>query len=308
MTETHWYMACGLRIASELEVPEFGAAEPGDADLKICFNNRAAAALARVDLRGPFPEGVLRTPDGLVLSVAGVGEFLVPDGSAIHITRAAGFDAAKLRLYLLGTVTAMVLHHRQRLVLHGAAVLNDGAISVFVGDSGAGKSTLAAHLAKRGHAVITDDVLSLEPGDDARLVGYPGSHMFKLWQDSLDTLGRRHEGLSAVGARATKFFVPNATHAPQAAAPLAEVFELMRCEGPPRVEDVPGLAALPLVERHVFRPGLVEMIGDVATQFRHLTTVATTARVSRLYRPWDIASMDAVLDLIEDHWRDRRNH
>lgn len=44
------------------------------------------------------------------------------------------------------------------VLLHSAAILEDGQASVFFGHSGAGKSTLAGNALKAGHAILSDDL------------------------------------------------------------------------------------------------------------------------------------------------------
>ncbi|HVR38367.1 MAG TPA: hypothetical protein VMU84_04675, partial [Thermoanaerobaculia bacterium] len=84
------------------------------------------------------------------------------DGSAIWCTwETTAEDAAT---YLLGPILAFVVRLRGALALHASAVLVDDRAIVFAAPPGGGKSTLAAAFARRGHAVLADDVVRLEPG------------------------------------------------------------------------------------------------------------------------------------------------
>jgi hypothetical protein len=51
-------------------------------------------------------------------------------------------------------------------LFHASAVSIDGAVCAFVGTSGTGKTSVALQLVAAGAALVTDDVLALEPGDD----------------------------------------------------------------------------------------------------------------------------------------------
>jgi hypothetical protein len=63
--------------------------------------------------------------------------------------------------YLLGPVLGLLLRLRGITCLHASAVTFGGSSVVFVGSEGAGKSTTAAALARRGHAVLSDDIVAL---------------------------------------------------------------------------------------------------------------------------------------------------
>jgi len=63
--------------------------------------------------------------------------------------------------YLLGPVFGLLLRLRGVTCLHASAVAFDNWSVVFVGPEGAGKSTTAAAFAKRGYAVLSDDIVAL---------------------------------------------------------------------------------------------------------------------------------------------------
>ena len=64
--------------------------------------------------------------------------------------------------YLLGPVFGLLLRLRGVTCLHASAVAFGDRCVVFVGPEGAGKSTTAAAFAKRGYAVLSDDIVALE--------------------------------------------------------------------------------------------------------------------------------------------------
>lgn len=64
--------------------------------------------------------------------------------------------------YLLGPVLGLLLRLRGVNCLHASAVvIGEGAVA-FVGAAGSGKSTAAAALARRGYAVISDDIVAMQ--------------------------------------------------------------------------------------------------------------------------------------------------
>lgn len=97
-----------------------------------------------------------------------------PDTSSLE-------DAAT---YLLGPVLGLLLRLRGLTCLHASAVVFGGHAVAFVGEEGAGKSTTAAAFARRGHAVISDDIVALVERQDAFFV-LPAYPYLSLWADSV---------------------------------------------------------------------------------------------------------------------------
>ena len=60
---------------------------------------------------------------------------------------------------------------RGETVLHASAVAIESSVFAFVGQSGRGKSTLAALLCVDGAELVTDDVLTVDPGPPVTCVG-----------------------------------------------------------------------------------------------------------------------------------------
>ena len=63
---------------------------------------------------------------------------------------------------LTGTVMALVSRLRGRLTLHGAAISIGDRLIGLLAEKGMGKSTTALALLQRGHALLSDDIISLE--------------------------------------------------------------------------------------------------------------------------------------------------
>jgi hypothetical protein len=88
---------------------------------------------------------------------------------------------------LLDQVLPLVLNHRGKEVLHGAAVVTPYGACAFVGPTGSGKSTLAASFLASGYSVLTDDCVVLDTCADNLVVvpAYPG---LRLWDDAITAL------------------------------------------------------------------------------------------------------------------------
>jgi hypothetical protein len=89
--------------------------------------------------------------------------------------------------FLLGPVLGLLLRLRGITCLHASAVAFDRRAVAFVGDAGAGKSTTAAAFARRGCAVLSDDVVAITEHDGAFHV-LPAYPYLSLWPDSVKML------------------------------------------------------------------------------------------------------------------------
>jgi hypothetical protein len=89
--------------------------------------------------------------------------------------------------YLLGPVLGLVLRLRGIPCIHASAVVIENRAIAFVGEEGAGKSTTAAAFARRGHAVLSDDIVALVEQDGAIHVR-PAYPYLSLWPDSVRML------------------------------------------------------------------------------------------------------------------------
>lgn len=302
-----WYKAYGLVIRSEIELPEFLPAAPTANDVAIRISDDAAAQWA-VSGAGeteaysfvPVPAG------GFVMRAPGICDYWVREGREVILTPDRDTDLVSVRLFLLGSAFGMVFHQRGMLVLHGATVLHDRGATLFVGESGQGKSTLAAHLGRAGHGILGDDTMPLWPRARGAYEVWPGSRMFKLWSDTIDSLGEVADGLDSVGARLDKYFFPNRVQPPDRPAPLFEIVELIarHASSEPGLDALTGLEALRVVTANTYRPEYVPLLGREAEHFRLCSELAGRVAVVRLTRPWAMERIGESFDLIRARWAD----
>ena len=115
-------------------------------------------------------------------------DFLIDGGgSKVWATWPGALTMDDIAPYLSGPILGFVLRLRGRTSLHASAVIVHGRAVAFVGPAGAGKSTTAAAFARRGHAVLTEDIVTLSESDEGFgvLSGYP---WIRLWPASVEAL------------------------------------------------------------------------------------------------------------------------
>jgi hypothetical protein len=297
------YRGYGLSLVSELELPEYLPAPVfDDPDIRISLD--AGALDAWEGSAGAVGEFIPARPGGHLLRVSGVAVYHVSGGCDIRISIEPGADPGLVRLFTIGSAMGMALHQRGILVLHGATVARGGRARILVGDSGAGKSTLAARLGQAGYAVLGDDTMALWNAPEGRAGKWlwQGSRVFKLWEDSIAAMGVGVEGLTRLGNRTDKYYVPNPGPAADAGVELAEILVLETGDGPPRIEPLDGIRALQAVAVNTYRPEYVGLLGREVEHFRQCGELTRDVPVSRLIRPWGLPRIEETLDLVLSRW------
>ena len=169
------YRAYGLRIRSDLQLPEFSSASVEKADLDIrlkpvSWPSPELAAGAILDL----------SADTQYLGWDKVARFAIRKAREISVEPAPEAGEPLVRLPLLGPVMALFLYLRGHFVLHASAIAIGGRGAIFVGDRTAGKSTTAAALVGAGHRLLADDVVAIDVSKRSAPCLLPGFPQLKL--------------------------------------------------------------------------------------------------------------------------------
>jgi hypothetical protein len=299
------YTAYGLRIQSTLALPELMTSE----DASVADNAEADVVVRFGKMEG-LPakfNGAYRfihaTSGGIHLTWRGIGAFLIRDGREIIIDPASGVEERVLRLFTLGTTLALLLHQRgDVVVLHASAVTIFGQTVAFVGAKHAGKSTIAATLHKHGHDVVADDILAIDLREN-RVRALPGFPHFKLWPDSVTSLGYVPESLPQLhpdfekrSYRVSEGFLSTST-------PLKCIYIL--CQGQePSLEPLRPQAALMALMPHWygarFGKELLQSLG-LSTHFRQCADLVNRVTICRLTRSPYLSALPDVAQLVEAH-------
>lgn len=129
------------------------------------------------------------------------GDRMLEYGSAqLHIDATASWltfhqgsesDAVWQRFFLDTGLLLVALTRGRRLLHAGAVMIGVGTVAL-LGQSGAGKSTTLAELVLRGHALVCDDVLPLEPTEDGSWLAHPTPPVMNLsneWRPGASAIG-----------------------------------------------------------------------------------------------------------------------
>ena len=223
-------------------------------------------------------------------------------GREVWATWPDPWTADDMATYLLGPVFAFILRLRGVTCLHASAIAVEGRAVVFVGPAGAGKSTVAATFARRGYAVMSDDVVALHDDGGAPSV-QPGPSRIRLWPESVLALYGSAEALPRLTPTWDKRFLDAASDGhrfQERPLPLSAIYVLgERGSHPtaPRVEPLSPAAALIALVTNTQASHLADE-GIRARDFRRLGRVATSVRVCRAIPHEDVARLPALCDAV----------
>lgn len=227
-------------------------------------------------------EQVLVGPGRLWLDIPDVAVYYATGGKEVTVAPYKDADPGAVALFLLGSCMGALLWQRGFTVLHGNAIKIQDGIAICVGHSGAGKSTLAAEFARRGHDIISDDVVAI----DSNVRTMPGIGRIKLWKRSLDHFQIQSETLSRIRKGEDKFSLKFAPADYESPLPVRWIFVLEPDEClAPSIEPLQGSGGLSALLQHSYRKELIRHLGLQKSHFINCTKILSETKVAKLCRP-----------------------
>jgi len=294
------YDYAGLRISSELELPEWESflhASPfTDQDVVIRLepaeNEEFAALLA----------GPIISSDEYYFYVPEVGAFRITNGNEIVVYPLASVGKNELRLFLLGSAWGSLCYQRGLFAVHASAVCIGNEAVLFCALPGKGKSTMTAFLAAEGCALVSDDLCCIAMQPQERPLVYPSTQRFRLWKDALDVLGWNFNELERDHFRFDKFLLPWREEPIITPVPLRAIYLLEW--GEHKLVRLSGLNALHrFVAAATYRGELLEKMGLSAAYWQRCLELVQMVPVWELTRPKDLTIMADTVAMLADHWR-----
>lgn len=319
-TRASWaqYTAFGLRITSELKLPELVLSASEAAEDVIIRQADLTAWSDQLEQTNYVIQG-----ERFMLQIPGTAIFAVREGREIEVCPYPGADMDTVRLFLLGSCMGVLLMQRRILPIHGSAVVIEGKAYAFVGESGAGKSTLAAAFRQAGYPMASDDVIAVKAAASGPIV-YPAYPQQKLRMSSLLELeslqslqGNKHvrpqkhrlvltsghpvlpqygELLKLIGEW-NKYAVPTVDEFYNEPISLGGVFELVAEPSSqlPAVTEQPlnVLGCLHTLLLHTYRRGTIARMGLGEWHFE------TAARMARKVEGWRLLRVSSVFTVSE---------
>lgn len=293
---SNYYLAYGLTITSDLQINELLEVEKcNDTDVKI--------KIGKVPERMKFPieetDWYQAKEDELIFTAPNVAKYYVHHGREIIIEPLTEEKSLAIRVYLLGTAFGAILLQRGRVPFHGGGLSINNKGIIITGESGAGKSTVTNALMRKGHDMVTDDVVALEIDGDNKLLIYPSYPKQKLWNDSAKHMEIDINQLSKIDGVNDKYYVPVEKFCYQPTE-LKAVFELkpIRCQEV-FVEELTGREQLEVLLNHTYRSIFIQPFGLMKAHFLQCVEMTKMIKVYRLYRPENEFTMEEQVKSIE---------
>jgi hypothetical protein len=316
-----FYSAFALKIRSDRLIPGLIAAPARAAmpDVDIVLGSRPLEAGARstateelyytsadLDERGQPAFRIWRAADGELLRmeyVDGVQFWLDRGGAKIWCTWPENLSIADASVYLLGPVLGLLLRLRGVTCLHASAVAFGTRAVAFAGPAGAGKSTTAAALGRRGHAIISDDILAVRECA-GEFLAFPAHPYLGLWPDSVAMLygtGKKIPEFAPTWEKGRMGLAENKLAFQERSLPLGAIFLLgERADDPvaPWIEEVSSRESLMGLLSNSYGTNLLEKEMR-AREFELLGRMVTMVPTWRLRPSTDRHKVEALCALIE---------
>ena len=225
------------------------------------------------------------------------------EGTEVWATWPSNLAMEDAATYLLGPVLGILLRLRGVTCLHASAVAFGEIAVAFVGSEGAGKSTTAAALARRGHAILSDDVVALAERSGSFLV-HPAYPYLCLWPESVESLYGSREALPQFSANYEKRCLSlekQELRFAERAMPLAAIYILgdRRGDPAPLVEELAPQNAFLALVANTFATNTLDS-GMRAKEFEILARLAPSVPIRGLCAHRDASRLPELCDLLNE--------
>lgn len=293
-----WYYSLyGLIVKSTIKLPVVARDE-----------HREPGVIVDIADGLPLPEGEGKRfyfevgPEFAQFQYRDVALYTISKEGRISVSPLNATDISSSVTTLLGAPFAILLLQRGCSVFHASGIEVGGKAVCFMGRSGAGKSTIACSLLVRGHKLISDDLIILNPSSPEPLAPASGYTWMKISEEASLTLKLPVEHLCCLqkGAPKLKYQLCNDgfSHSPGK----------LRCIYVPvwgdrfSIERVKSSEAMLYMEEHAYgyvpRP-LYRQAEH--SRFLQLAELAKTIPCFLITRPRDLAFLPLAAEMIEGH-------
>ena len=294
----YFYRAYGLLFRCSFALHELISTEEAKPDVVITQGKIEHSFPEPIPAQGYFHA----TENEAYFAWQTIGKFLVRDGKEIILEPLPTAEERMIRLPLVGTISAVLLHQRGLLVLHSSAVAIDRKVVSFVGEKGWCKSTMAATLYGRGHILMADDVVALDMSNPSKPMVLPGFPQFKLYPEAAAfSLGDNPENLPVIASGYDKRIRRVTENFSEQSFPLSHVFVLGQ-GSIPEIKPLSNQESLIQLITHSYasRYGQKLLTGNRGVKhFHHCTSLIKNISICDLQRPRSLPLLSEIAKLVE---------
>lgn len=301
----HQYFCYGLRVNSEISIPELSESRSGNPDVVVRYGDVEPPESREEE----WGSRTIRNESGVItLWMDQVGGLEAHSGREIIISPSEGAEERGFRFLVAGIGFGLILHQRNVSSLHASAAVVRGEVVAFIGGKGMGKSTTAAALHEEGYPIVTDDVLPYQIRTDGIDV-LPAFPNLKLFSDSVEAVfGEDPRNAPRVDPRGDKRTREVRQGFSGEALPLRCVYVLDWKEHGTSPESlaIAGKEACLELLRNSFALRILKTDGTPPDELHRLSQLTNRVPVRRLARPHDLDVVSQIpafveRDLAENH-------
>jgi hypothetical protein len=236
-----------------------------------------------------------RVDGGYEFWTTDVGAYYIdPEHGRIEIPDTGDEILREQRLW--GIPIMLCYMHRGDFSLHAAAVeIGSGAV-LLAAPSRYGKTTLALAFHRHGFRLLSEDLVCCRVGSPCEVL--PGPALVRLRPDVYD--GSSPKGMHMVVARPDRVYLATDDDRKGSSAPVPiRAIVFLRESEEVRIEQAAAAVAVPDLWHLKFRFATRE---NRAGSFQQLARLAGSVPSWNVYRPLRLASLDATVRLIAEHF------
>jgi hypothetical protein len=239
-TLMYFYKAYGLKISSEIALPELSDEKPEDFyDLSIRIGSISLPKLKKTSIHRRSVRASFGQLDNnqLIIHWDGIAAFNAIGGCEL-IVQSYTEDPNLLSLFTVSEALGLILFQRGMFLWHASAVKVGDSAWCFMGSPGAGKSTTAAAFIKAGCQLLSDDLTAIQFDERGKACIIPAYPQLKIWDNTVNGLLYNKSDLSPVSEGVNKFsFQPKDNFAHEA-VPLEQVFFIHKAMNRPAIQQL----------------------------------------------------------------------
>lgn len=295
------YRVYGLNIKSEIEIKEF-----------IEVDNLSNEDIDVNYLYGEMPDKfkMLRKSgetgyfnyDEVWFDIKGVASYYISNGNKVIIERYDNSNNEMINIFLMCSCLGFIMIQRNKLAIHGSAVVVNNKAIVLTGGRGAGKSTLSTALRLKGYKFLADDVAAITLGDKINIeYGFPYQ---KLCEDTAINLGYDvNEYISFISNTEEKYIVPAYDEFVYKAKELGAIFEIISDSYVSEViiEEIKGNEKLNKIIKNIYRAEFLPYMGGITPScLKKCIEISKQIKFYKIIRPKDKFTVDEQVKALEE--------
>ncbi|WP_221388207.1 hypothetical protein [Clostridium perfringens] len=292
-----FYKVYGLIVESDIEIPELLSIDKNEnkVDIKIKKDIIPKDIIEKIPSYSWFKYDV----DSMVFTVKNIGSFYIYDGKNIIVQPSENADNQGIKTFILGTSFGMILLQRNKVAIHGGAILIGENAIILTGQSGAGKSTLTNAFRQYKYPFMADDVSSTIELQDVIFIE-PAYPQQKICRDAMEKMGYRIDDFKLIDEDREKYVIPTHESFVKEKRKLQAIFEIEPYDGEEvKIEEISGGEKMKTILRNIYRIEIIAPHGIPPAYFKKVINIAKNTLVFRIKRPKNQFSVDRQIELIE---------